>query len=323
MTHRTMDRRYARLRTSFGLCALLWLASAPDAAGQRSDPEQQLRDALGASSFMPAQVIAEPRTTSAARGLVMMHAWLQSPRGEGRTELLGVQPLRAGRNVIAPMAAAGDTVTAFLGGRAMRIPVLARLPARQTYLGNVCVRTGWTYLLGAPDTTIAELRRLLTGSTGVALRRAAGARRVEASPLSLEHAYRPEMQRAHAAWLDRTRGSATPDQLRDATQQSRRRILRFRGPNGSALHYATFDLEVIGKPSGAVPELSLYSRQIVSDGGAVLANLPGAQRMVGTTDSDGDGVDELVLENGLVTWDGREWRFSPAQTDWGVERGCR
>jgi hypothetical protein len=187
----------------------------------------------------------------------------------------------------------------------------------------VCAHLGWTYLLGAPDTTVADLGRLFTGRTGVALRRAGGARRVEASPLSLHQAYRPELQRAHAAWLERTRGRATPEQLREATEQSWRRILQFRGPNGSALHYVTFNLEVIGKPAGAVPELSLYSRQVVSDSGTVLANLPGAERMVGTTDTDGDGVDEVVLENGLVTWDGRGWRFSPAQTDWGVEQGCR
>ena len=272
---------------------------------------------------MPARPIAEPRTAGAAGGLVMMHVWLKSQQGGGRTELLGVQPLRRGRSTVAPIAAVGDTVTAFLGGRAMRIPVLARVPARQTFIGNVCVRTGWTYLLGAPDTTIAELGRLLRGHTGVALTRAAGARRVEASPMSLEPAYRPEMLRAHAAWLERTRGSATPEQLRDATQQSRRRLLQFRGPKGSVLHYATFDLEVIDNPAGAVPELSLYSRQIVSDDGTVLANLPGAERMVGTTDTDSDGIDELVLDNGLVTWDGRAWRFSPAQTDWGVEQGCR
>lgn len=324
MTPRTMERRYARVRrASFGLCALLSLASAPDAAGQPSAPEQRLREALAASSFVPAVPIAEPRTSGAAGGLVMMRVWLRTPRGEGRTELLGVQPLRRGRSVVAPIAAAGDSVTAFLGGRAMRVPVLARLPARQTFVGNVCVRTGWTYLLGAPDTTIAELRRLLRGADGVALRRAAGARRVEASPLSIEHDYRPEMQRAHAAWLERTRGRATPDQLRDATQHSRLRILQFRGPNGSVLHYATFDLEVVDIPAGAVPEKSLYSRQIVSDSGTVLANLPGAERMVGTTDTNGDGVDELVLENGLVTWDGRAWRFRPVETDWGVEQGCR
>lgn len=324
MAHRTMERPSPRLRrASFGLCALLSLASASDAAGQPPVPEQRLREALGWSSFMPARPIAEPRTAGAAGDLAMMRVWLQSPPGHARTELLGVQPLRRGRSVAAPVAAAGDTVTAFLGRRAMRIPVLARLPARQTFVGNVCVRTGWTYLLGAPDTTIAELGRLLTGRTGVALRRAAGARRVEASPLSLVGAYQPEMQRAHAAWLDRTRGRATPEQLREATQQSRRRILQFRGPNGSVLHYATFDLEVIDVPAGAVPEKSLYSRQIVADDGTVVANLPGAERMVGTTDTDGDGVDELVLENGLVTWDGRGWRFRPVETDWGVEQGCR
>jgi len=324
MTHRPMERRHARLRrASFGLCTVLSLASASDAAGQPSAPEQRLREALGWSSFTPARPIAEPRTTGPAGGLVMMHVWLKSPPGGARTELLGVQPLRRGRSVVAPMAAVGDSVTAFLGGRAMRIPVLARVPARQTFIGGVCVRTGWTYLLGAPDTTIAELRRLLRGADGVALRWAAGAGRVEASPPSLEHAYRPEMQRAHAAWLERTRGSATPEQLREATQQSRRRLLRFRGPHGSVLHYATFDLEVIAVPAGAVPEMSVYSRQIVTDSGTVLANLPGAERMVGTTDTNGDGVDELVLENGLVTWDGRGWRFRPGETDWGVERGCR
>ena len=323
MTPRTMERRNARLRSaSFGLCALLSLASASAAAGQPSAPDQRLREALAASSFIPALPIAEPRTSRAAGGLTMMHVWLQNGRGAGRTELLGVQPLRRGRGVVAPMAAAGDTVTAFLGGRAMRIPVLARVPARQTFIGGVCVRTGWTYLLGAPDTTIAELRRLLRGTEGVALRRAAGARRVEASPLSLVHAYQPERQRAHAVWLERTRGRATPEQLRAAAQHSQRRILQFRGPRGSVLHYATFDLEVIDDPAGAVPEKSLYSRQIVSDSGTVLANLPGAERMVGTTDADGDGVDELVLENGLVTWDGRGWRFRPVETGWGVEQGC-
>jgi hypothetical protein len=323
MPHRTVERRTARLRrASFGLCAILSLASASDAAGQPSAPEQRLREALGWSSFTPASPIAEPRTTGAAGGLAMMHVWLKSPPGQGRTELLGVHPLRRGRSVVAPVAAVGDTVTAFLGGRAMRVPVLARVAARQTFIGGVCVRTGWTYLLGAPDTTITELRRLLRGADGVALRRAAGARRVEASPPSIAQAYRPEMQRAHAAWLERTRGRATPEQLRDATQQSRLRILQFRGPNGSVLHYATFDLEVIDIPAGAVPEKSLYSRQIVSDDGTVLANLPGAERMVGTTDADGDGVDELVLENGLVTWDERVWRFRPVEADWGVERGC-
>jgi hypothetical protein len=149
MTHRPMERRHARLRrASFGLCTLLSLASASDAAGQPSAPEQRLREALGWSSFTPARPIAEPRTTGPAGGLVMMHVWLKSPPGGARTELLGVQPLRRGRSVVAPMAAVGDSVTAFLGGRAMRIPVLARVPARQTFIGGVCVRTGWTYLLG-------------------------------------------------------------------------------------------------------------------------------------------------------------------------------
>jgi len=53
------------------------------------------------------------------------------------------------------------------------------------------------------------------------------------------------------------------EQLREATQQSRRVILRFRGPDGSVLHYATFELEVIGDPAGVVSGKRLYSRRIV------------------------------------------------------------
>jgi hypothetical protein len=84
---------------------------------------------------------------------------------------------------------------------------------------------------------------------------------------------------------------------------TRTRMHGLRGPNGH--NYAAFSVWMRDDQRDGSPNST--ATWIVDGWGIPVARASGNVDIYGTSDSDGDGIDEVITSNGLIRWDGSKW----------------
>lgn len=219
---------------------------------------------------------------------------------------------------IAPMAAVGDTVTIYyfadganLGRlRHARISRRQRLvPPEQWRLAcDDVAHPGWLFSLDAPATSAFAV--VVPGRHGLPVRRDPP----PAARAGAAAAYRLWADSTWRAWL----ASMPP--------RTDRQVAYLRGMFWGARTDAGYAKQqhfgVMGPGNRRVAVFSTWLHDDHDDGrqnttgtwvvdgwGTVLARAPGKVDIYGTTDPDGDGIEDVVTSRGVIYWDGTAWRF--------------
>lgn len=215
-----------------------------------------------------------------------------------------------------PMGLPGDTVTIFYFGDGANLSRSrhARITSRQRFMPpnswtGACdnlAHPGWMFGLDAPATS--NFAVVVPGRHNMPQQR-------PAPPLARitgEHAFR--------AWADsvwtRYEGIVKP-----ATERARLslwfsfygdtrdagwgklKLWGVRGPNGH--NYAAFSVWMRDDQRDGSPNST--ATWIIDGWGNPVARANGNVDIYGTSDSDGDGIDEVITSNGLIRWDGQKW----------------
>ena len=89
------------------------------------------------------------------------------------------------------------------------------------------------------------------------------------------------------------------------------KMIGVRGPGG--YNYAVFSVWMRDDQSDGTPNTT--ATWVVNGWGIPVARSNGNVDIYGTSDSDGDGIDEVVTSAGLVRWDGERWAFPEVYRD--------
>lgn len=224
----------------------------------------------------------------------------------------------------APFAAAGDTLwlIGIASGEVYGAPVTARRRIRpdMSLEGADINETGWAHLLGldaasakavesgwfvvvpvrfptqeitpTPDVTINGLRPVYL-------------KELEAAVQKVSKQYSKfESAASIRSYMYGEDGSGALSYANTAT---------LRGPRGF-VHLISVSLKDDFSDHG----LDTYVTYIVDARGEAIQRIEGRYTPLAVGDLDGDGVDELLTLGGVVRWDGRAWRFPPAEAPgWG------
>jgi len=217
---------------------------------------------------------------------------------------------------VTPLGVVGDTVTIFYFpdganlGRARH----ARITSRQRFLRPTTWRAacdevahpGWFFGLDAPATS--NFAVVVPGKLGMPERR-------DPPPLVRDGARTHFMAWADSVWARyEAKRAPTTERARSALWFSfygndrdagfgRTRIFGLRGPNGH--HYGVFSVWMRDDQSDGTPNTT--ATWIVDAWGRPVHRANGNLDIYGTSDADGDGIDEVITSNGLVRWTGSSW----------------
>ena len=217
-----------------------------------------------------------------------------------------------------PMAAVGDTVTIYyfpdganLGRlRHARITRRQRLtpPSQWRLACDDAAHPGWLFSLEAPATSAFAV--VVPGRRDLPVRRDPP----PASRAGAAAAYRRWADSTWQAWL-----AGMPPKTERETAYLHE---MFWGRTGDA-DYARLDLfGVRGPGNRRIAVFSAWLHDDHADGsqnttgtwlvdgwGTVIARSPGNVDIYGTSDPDGDGVDDIITSRGVIHFDGTTWRF--------------
>lgn len=217
---------------------------------------------------------------------------------------------------VAPLGVVGDTVTIFYfpdGANLARVRH-ARITSRQRFLRPTTWRAacdevahpGWMFGLDAPPTS--NFAVVVPGRHALPVRRdpppiARAAAKgpfiawVDSAYARYEAKRAPSTDRAKAALWNSFYGNG-----RDAGYD-RTTMLGVRGPNGH--NYAVFSIWLRDDQSDGTPNTT--ATWIVDGWGRPVFRANGNLDLYGTSDGDGDGIEEVVTSNGLIRWTGTAW----------------
>ncbi len=225
---------------------------------------------------------------------------------------------------IMPMGMVGDSVTLyyFPDGANMSRMRHGRITARQRFLPPASWRSacdalahpGWLFTIDAPATSSFVL--VVPGVHAMPVRR-------DPPPLAI-----PGAAGAYKAWADST-WTTYVARMKPATDRqfaslwydfytdkkdalySRLKPVGLRGPDGH--NYAVFSVWLRDDYKDGTPNTT--ATWIVDGWGIPVARAPGNVDIYGTTDADGDGIDEVVTSSGLIHWHDGAWHFPKVYAD--------
>lgn len=215
-----------------------------------------------------------------------------------------------------PMGVPGDTVTIFYfaDGANLSRSRHARITSRQRFLPpnswtGACdnlAHPGWVFGLDAPATSSFAV--VVPGRHGMPTHR-------PIPPLAKLGAEDDYMKWADSVWTryegivkpatERARSSlwySFYGQTRDAGF-NKAKMFGVRGPNGH--NYAVFSVWMHDDQRDGSPNST--ATWIVDGWGTPVVRANGNVDIYGTSDSDGDGIDEVITSNGLIRWNGSAW----------------
>lgn len=222
------------------------------------------------------------------------------------------------REGTAPLGIPGDIVTIFYFpdganlGRARQ----ARITSRRRFLppnswraacDNVA-HPGWFYGLDAPPTS--NFAVVVPGAHAMPVRR-------DPPPLARAGASRVFRRWADSVWhryestikpgTERSRASLYLSFFgdKDDAGWGRTKMIGIRGPDGH--NYGVFSIWMRDDQRDGSPNTT--TTWVVNAWGYPVARAEGNLDIYGTSDSDGDGVDEVITSGGLIRWDGQKWGF--------------
>jgi hypothetical protein len=225
---------------------------------------------------------------------------------------------------LTPLGSVGDTVTIFYfpDGANLRRAGLARITGRQRYLPPQSWRAacdqlahpGWMFSLSAPATSAFAV--VVPGVHAVPAAR-------EAPPLVRQAGAVPFRAWADSVW------KVYNDRIKPATERAyaflwysffrdeqdagwgKTKLWGVRGPNGR--NYAAFSVWMRDDSKDGTPNTT--ATWIMDGWGIPVARATGNVDIYGTSDSDGDGIDEVVTSSGLIRWNGTQWVFPTVYSD--------
>lgn len=267
-----------------------------------------------------ARVVADPMAGEAPDGAAAGAQVMQRPSAAPRRPVAS-QFDSAG---VAPLGAVGDTVTVFYfpDGANLTQRRHARILRRQRFLPPQSWRAacddvahpGWFFSLDAPATSSAAL--VVPGRHEMPVRRdpppiarIGAARYYKAWTDSVWQRYvaklQPRTEREHASlWYN------FHTEERDALW-SRVRMIDVRGPGGH--RYAVFSVWLRDDQKDGTHNTT--ATWVVDAWGRPVARQPGNVDIYGTSDANGDGIEEIVTSSGLITWNDGAWRIPPVYPD--------
>jgi hypothetical protein len=216
----------------------------------------------------------------------------------------------------APMGVPGDTVTIFYFGDGANLSRSrhARITSRQRFMPpnswtRACdelAHPGWTFGLDAPATS--NFAVVVPGRHDMPERRIAPPlARITGEPYfrawadsvwtRYEGIVKPSTERARSSLWYSFYG-----ETRDAGW-NKLKMFGLRGPNGH--NYAVFSVWMRDDQRNGAPNST--ATWIIIGWGIPVAQANGNVDIYGTSDSDGDGIDEVITSNGLIRWDGQKW----------------
>ncbi|HRP08225.1 MAG TPA: hypothetical protein PLL69_07015 [Gemmatimonadales bacterium] len=252
----------------------------------------------------------------------------RDPRGTGGAQVKQLPAASPRRPVAAqfdrggesPMGVVGDTVTIFYfpDGANLSRARQARITSRQRFLPPSSWRAacdnvahpGWFYGLDAPATSsfavVVPGRHELPAMREAPPVAKAGAQRYFRAWADSVYA-RYEAKRRPSS--DRARNSLRISVYGEAGDAgwSRTRMWGVRGPNGH--NYGVFSIWMRDDQSDGTPNST--ATWVVNAWGYPVMRAEGNFDIYGVSDSDGDGVDEVITSNGLIRWNGTEWLAPP------------
>lgn len=218
----------------------------------------------------------------------------------------------------APMALPGDTVTIFYFGDGANLSRSrhARITSRQRFMPpnswtGACdnlAHPGWIFGLDAPATSnfavvVPGRHNMPQQRPAPPLARIGGEQyfRVWADSVwaRYEGIVKPSTERARLSLWFSFYGDT-----RDAGW-NKLKLFGLRGPNGQNL--SVFSIWMRDDQRDGSPNST--ATWIIDGWGIPVAKANGNVDIYGTSDSDGDGIDEVITSNGLIRWDGRQWRM--------------
>jgi hypothetical protein len=223
-----------------------------------------------------------------------------------------------------PLGIVGDTVTVyyFPDGANLTRSRHARITRRQRFLPpqswraacDAVAHPGWFFSLDAPATSsfavvIPGRHEMPVRREPPPLARAGAAPYYKAWTDSVWQRYadklQPKSEREHASlWY------SFHTEKKDALW-SRIRPIGVRGPNGH--NYAVFSVWLRDDQKDGTPNTT--GTWVVDAWGRPVARASGNVDIYGTTDADGDGVEEVVTSSGLIRFDGVAWRIPTVYPD--------
>jgi hypothetical protein len=84
-------------------------------------------------------------------------------------------------------------------------------------------------------------------------------------------------------------------------------IYSLQGPGGAALAFFSVNLNDDPSDHGQTTRFSM----LASLQGVILARSANTYTVYGIADVDGDGIDEIVTDAGIIRWDGHSWKLPP------------
>lgn len=218
----------------------------------------------------------------------------------------------------APMGVTGDTVTIFYfaDGANLSRARQARITSRQRFLPpnswtGACdnlAHPGWVFGLDAPATS--NFAVVVPGRHSMPQQR-------PVPPLARIGGHRYFMAWADSVWA-RYEGIVKPSterarlslwfsfygDTRDAGW-NKLKLYGVRGPNSH--NYAVFSVWMRDDQRDGSPNST--ATWIIDGWGSPVARFNGNVDIYGTSDGNGDGIDEVITSNGLIRWDGQQWRM--------------
>ncbi|HPF62377.1 MAG: hypothetical protein KC544_03735 [Gemmatimonadetes bacterium] len=225
---------------------------------------------------------------------------------------------------VAPLGAVGDTVTLFYFpdganlGRTRRARIMRRQrflpPTAWTRACDNLAHAGWLYDLDAPATSSFAV--VVPGAHGAPVFRApppmaaAGAR-----PFFLAWADSvwQRYEAKYSPMTDRQRATMYYNFHSDSLDAGwhRTRLWGVNGPDGH--RYAVFSVWMRDDQTDGTANTT--ATWVVNGWGYPVARATGNVDIYGVSDSDGDGIDEVVTSAGLIRWDGNAWRLPEVYRD--------
>lgn len=223
-----------------------------------------------------------------------------------------------------PMGAVGDTVTIFYfpDGQNLRTMRTSRITARQRFDPPATWRAqcddvahpGWLYTLDAPATSnfavVVPGRHTLPARNPAPPFAKAGAERffrlwADTVWQRYQERMKPDSEREYAfLWYN------FHSDDKDAGW-GRTPVIGIRGPEGR--NYGVFSVWMRDDHRDSTPNTT--ATWIVDAWGLPVAQARGNVDIYGTSDSDGDGIDEVVTSAGLIRWTGTDWNFPKVYSD--------
>ncbi len=314
-----------RIIGGFAIAALLALSLAPRTGAQGAQPKPvSPREAASALTAMLGKANPSvPDNPPTSRAKLDDSPYL--------TAMLGPAADRQARVLFAtqfdtagfPMANLGDTVFARSLGKPATVPLVVVARSRYRVVeelascgGDGVTYPGWAYALAPMTPGAASLKSGIV--TPWRLPERTSATFTPAQRGALARIVRPIVSaaasKAAAAFGGNGYGTAAQIRLNVSGADglgtfggSNSPIYSLRGPGGVALAFFSVSLNDDPSDHGQTTQFSM----LASLQGTILVRSADTYTVYGISDVDGDGIDEIVTETGIIRWDGHRWKLPP------------